>query len=273
MCTLFWLSTIAWSEITALLVNMLSASEVRPPPPPRMGRRPGHGLRTAPRSAAVTGSLTLRRGPGAAPAAGALGASPCTTTASRRQRQCGARRAAVRAMSFSARGAARSGGSSGGASPSSTAITAAADVAIERRLYPPSSATTTRPPATPRSRCVMWAYPAGDTCMTPSGSPAAASKPAETITRPGPNSRASGMMSRSKAATYSASPYCGDSDASAPAGAHQYCSCTPCRRRTRSRRARRRSRGRSRRRSGGARRRAPTDRPRTCAEEGGEKGR
>lgn len=43
-----------------------------------------------------------------------------------------------------------------------------------------SSATTTFPPATALSMCVMWPYPAGVTLHNPSWSPSAASKPAET---------------------------------------------------------------------------------------------
>ena len=44
-----------------------------------------------------------------------------------------------------------------------------------------SRATTRRPPASPASICVMCAYPVGETRHSPSSSPAAASKPAETI--------------------------------------------------------------------------------------------
>ena len=43
-----------------------------------------------------------------------------------------------------------------------------------------SSATTSLPPARLASMCVMWEYPAGETWHSPSVSPSAASKPAET---------------------------------------------------------------------------------------------
>ena len=50
-----------------------------------------------------------------------------------------------------------------------------------------SKTTTMRPPASPMSRCVMWAYPEGVIEQFPRGSPLAASSPQDTITRSGSN--------------------------------------------------------------------------------------
>uniref|UniRef100_A0A182U559 Uncharacterized protein n=1 Tax=Anopheles melas TaxID=34690 RepID=A0A182U559_9DIPT len=91
------------------------------------------------------------------------------------------------------------GSSIGSGSPSSAFAHMAIACEIELTL-------TSRPPASTDSHCVKWPYASGVTRHPPSGSPIAASNPADTSTTSGSYSYAIGSMTEWNAATYSGSP-------------------------------------------------------------------